>query len=61
MFSERRHEGADADGAGIGEQFCHLRHSPNVLVAVRVAEAEVAAKALANVVAVQSVAHDSWK
>ena len=60
MTSERRHEGADADGSGVGEELGHLGHAPDVLVPVWRREAEVAAEAFADVVAVEAVAHDAW-
>jgi hypothetical protein len=58
MSSEGRNEGADANGAGIGEKLGHFRHPSDVLVAVGRREAEVAAEALADIVAVEAVAHD---
>ena len=61
MTSEGRYEGADANGSGIREELCHLRHAPDVLVAVGRGEAEVAAQSLADVVPVEAIAHDALK
>lgn len=53
-----RDKRGDGDGVAVREQFRNLRDAPDVLIAVRLAEAEVLVEAEADVVAVQSVGGD---
>ena len=52
---ERRDEAGDADDAGVGKELGDLADAPDVLGAVRVAEAEVRVEPEAQVVAVERV------
>ena len=53
--SQRRHEGHDGDGAGVGEQAGQLADAKDVARPVGLVEAEIAADPMAEVVAVQQV------